>query len=140
MDTCIPFLRFVTICNNSSKKITSFAIQAFLLFRVLKNGIDLTEGVTCAALNDTGTLKRLVQICQLIHMKGAQTTPPCISFKINPFNHKSLKGWLSQPGATQNYNNNKNTNHLPQEVSYDISPNIVQCFCQIFMFSEYFEF
>ena len=72
------FLGFVTMCKNSSKKITSFTIQAFLLFRVLKNGIDLTEGVTCAALNDTGTLERLVQICQLIHMKGSQTTPPFI--------------------------------------------------------------
>ena len=70
----------------------------------MKNGIDLTKGVTCAVLNDTGTLERLVQICQLIHMKGSQTTPPCISFKINCFNLKSSIGWLSQPGSTQNYN------------------------------------
>ena len=83
------------MCKNSSKKITSFTIQAFLLFRVLKNGIDLTEGVTCHALNDTGTLEILVQIFQLIHMKGDQITPPYILFKINHLNLKSLKGWLS---------------------------------------------
>ena len=85
------FLGFVTMCKNSSKKITSFTIQAFLLFRVMKNSIDLTEGVTCAVLNDTGTLERLIQICQLILMNSSQTTPTCISFKINHLNFKSLK-------------------------------------------------
>ena len=42
-------------------------------------------------------------------MRGAQTNPPCISFKIGRLNHKSLNGWLSQPGSTQNTINKKIT-------------------------------
>ena len=75
----------------------------------MKKGIELTEGVTCAALNDTGTLERLIQICQLIHTRGAHTNPPCISFKIDRLNLKSLNGWLSQPGSNQNTIKKKNT-------------------------------
>ena len=94
------FLGLVTM-GKTDTKISSFSIQAFLIYNKQKQSIALIEGVTGAALNDTLALERLIQICQLIHHPVKKPKPLPVSFKLPSHNKKSMEAWLVQPGSSK---------------------------------------